>query len=165
MQILVFILFLSFCVASFIIPHSVMFGESLCFAYTYAMVQIIEVAMFEGNFIGTCILLVFALILPLSQILKGIQNQYMMEIDNIYGELYMGKEILLYWYVTSTSRRRIHFDKRSRDNMVSSIICTWILLEIVFSCQGISTSYKTIGEKFLYIARFAPAFSMVVVNM
>jgi hypothetical protein len=142
-----------------------MFGESLCFAYTYAMVQMIEVALFRGKYIGTCILIIFAFILPTLQILKAIQNKYTIEMDHLYGELYMGKEIVLYLSTRVKSNRRIHSNRLFHDNVVSVIICVWVVLEIVFSFKDINTSYRTVSDKLLYIARFAPIFLMVVVNI
>ena len=49
MKLFVFFLYIGFCIASFVIPDSVAFGESLCFAFSYAMVQVLEVALFTSN--------------------------------------------------------------------------------------------------------------------
>ena len=48
-QIFALFLYLGFCAASFFVPDSVGFGESLCMAYAYAMVQVLEVALFKGS--------------------------------------------------------------------------------------------------------------------
>ena len=165
MQALTFSLFIAFCVSAFIIPDSVMFGESLCFVYTYAMLQMLQVALFTGNSCGTLILAIFATVLPILQLLKAIQNNYTIGDDNLYGELYMGKEILLYMITKNTDTKRVYTRRHVQDRLVVAVVTLWVVMDIVFFLKDINMSYRTTTDKCLYIIRFTPVFLMSVVNM
>ena len=87
-QIFALFLYFGFCTASFFIPDSVGFGESLCFAYTYAMVQVLEVALFKGSRTFAIVCAFFASVMPTLQILQGLQNSYSVAADSLWGVVY-----------------------------------------------------------------------------
>ena len=129
-QIFALFLYFGFCTASFFIPDSVGFGESLCFAYTYAMVQVLEVALFKGSRTFAIVCAFFASVMPTLQILQGLQNSYSVAADNVYGELYMGKEILLYAMQTKYQIDKRSTDKGRMDSIFSFLIFMWVLFDI-----------------------------------
>ena len=164
-QIFALFLYFGFCTASFFIPDSVGFGESLCFAYTYAMVQVLEVALFKGSRTFAIIGVLFASVMPTLQILQGLQNSYSVAADNVYGELYMGKEILLYVMQTKHQIDKRSTDKCRRDSIVSFLVFTWVLFDLIFWFSDTVSAYKTVLEKCMYIARFSPVFWLTIVNL
>ena len=164
-QIFALFLYFGFCTASFFIPDSVGFGESLCFAYTYAMVQVLEVALFRGSRTFAIVGVLFASVLPTLQILQGLQNSYSTAADNVYGELYMAKEIMLYIIHGKYQPDKTIADKCRRDSIVSYLVFTWVLFDLVFWFSNTDAVYKTVLEKSMYIARFSPVFGLAIVNL
>jgi hypothetical protein len=164
MKLFVFFLYIGFCIASFAIPDSVAFGESLCFAYSYAMVQVLEVALFTGNAKFLVIGIVFASVLPTLQILQGLQNSYTTLIDNIYAELYMSKEIILYMLQRNRHSNGA-IDRQGHDSIVTLFVYIWILMDLIFWTLETNAAYKTFLQKSIYIARFSPVYWMAVINV
>jgi hypothetical protein len=165
MQKFAFFLYGGFCIASFFIPDSVGFGESLSFAYTYAMVQVLEVGLFTGSTHFVVIGIVFASVLPTLQILQGLQNSYTVNIDNIYGELYMAKEIILYSIKRNSYTHRSNLEKSTKDSIASWLVCVWAILDLVFWFTDTNAAYKTMIQKSMYIARFSPVFGLAILNI
>jgi hypothetical protein len=158
-------LYIGFCVSAFLIPDSVMFGESLCFAYTYAMVQVLGVALFTGGRYGVVCGAIFACVLPTAQILQALQNTYTAEIDNIYGELYMGKEILFYLNLRRSYVKKNGIDRHHADIMVSVCVFIWLLMHLMFWFIEPNRLYKTAQDKIFCIISLSPSFWMALINM
>jgi hypothetical protein len=165
MKIFALFLYLGFCIASFFIPDSVGFGESLCFSYTYAMVQVLEVALFTGRAPFVVVGVVFACVLPTMQILQGLQNSYTIAVDNIYGELYMGKEIILYMLQRNRHSNRANFNRQRQDSIITFFVCIWVIMDLVFWVSDNNAAYKTFFQKSMYIGRFSPVYWMAIINV
>jgi hypothetical protein len=164
-QIFALFLYFGFCTASFFIPDSVGFGESLCFAYTYAMVQVLEVSLFKGSLVFVSVCAFFASVMPTLQILQGLQNSYSVAVDNVYGELYMGKEIMLYVMHTKYHVNKPNTDRCRRDSIVSFLLFMWVIFDLLFWFSDTVAAYKTVFEKSMYIARFSPVFGLAMINL
>jgi len=147
------------------IPDSVLFGESLCFAYTYAMVQVLGVALFTGDRYGLVVGAIFACILPTAQILQGLQNTHTAWIENIYRELYMGRELLFYLRMRNIQIKKFGVDRQGQDILVSLFVFTWLMFDMLFWFIEPNRLYKTTPEKMLFIVYLSPPFWMALINM
>jgi hypothetical protein len=165
MQLFCSALYAMFCWACFRIPDSVMYGEPLCFAYIYLMMQMIQLAMCKDvSPLGVIILATFACVAPTSQILQGLENSYSANADEIYTQICMAKELIFYMSIRHR-RTNMKLDSNTRDNLVSALTVAWIAMDVVFFVHDFNSSYKTTRSKLCYIARFTPALSMAIVNM
>jgi len=157
-------LYIGFCASAFMIPDSVLFGESLCFAYTYAMVQVLGVARFTGGRYWFIVAVTFATIVPTLQILRGVQNLLTVAADNVCRQLYMGRELLFYLRERNPPKT-ICVEKLHRDIYVSLFVFIWLLIDTLFRVFEPNALYKTTPEKMLSILHLSPPFWMALLSM
>ena len=165
MQLFGFALYLVFCWACFRIPDSVMYGEPLCFAYIYLMIQMVQVALckeISPHLIA--LLAIFAFVAPTSQILQGLENSYSAHADEIYTQVCMAKELIFY-IALRHKRKKLKLDICTRDNAVCVLTGVWILMDMTFFLHDFNTSYKTMRSKLCYIVRFTPTLLIAIMNM
>ena len=139
-------------------------GEPLCFAYIYAMIQTLQVALCKASSFWVAVLTIFAFAIPTAQILKGLENSYSAQIDNVFTEIYMAKELTMYM-ASRHKQKKIKLELSTRDNVASLLVVMWVALDVVFSVYDFNSSYKTTTSKLLYVARFTPTLILALMNM
>ena len=156
-----FFLYACFSVSVFVIPDSIASGESLSFAFTFSMMQMVEVALFLrfenwSHFLLLCLSLSTASVLPSLQIFLVMQGQYSMQIQNICGYVYMLKELVLF----SMSRGNlINIPYLQRAHYI--VLTVWVLVETSFLfLTSEFESEKNVSLKMLYLLRLTPLFCM-----
>lgn len=156
-----FFLYACFAASVFIIPDSISSGESLSFAFTFSMIQMVEVSLFMRfeswlNFFLLCLSLVTASVLPTMQIFLVMQGEYSQLIQNICGYVYMSKELVLVFtsrsiFMKSHNLRRAHI----------VVLSVWVIFEILFLVLIGELEYeKNTWQKLLCLARLTPFFCM-----
>jgi hypothetical protein len=154
-----------FCVSCMIIPDTV--NVSYCFAYFFALFQMIEVASFmDGVSVISCCLLCTTLftasIMPTMQMYQIIVGFYSKELDTIYKGVYMLKEIGLH-----TARIYTGGNKVSPSVIhLTLVVCTWISLETVSYIMIIKIEedfYEYVN--LVYIVRLTPLFYMACLTL
>jgi hypothetical protein len=156
-------IFTCFCVSAFVIPESISFGESLCFAFTFSMMQMVELGLFlrhDGwkNSCVLCMSLCSGCVLPSVQIYLVMQGEYTSPFENICGYLYMVKEILLFLLVRNSLQKvlvRVHL----------MIIVIWTVSEIIFLILSVESYSKDTLDKVIYVLRLSPLFCMAFLTL
>ena len=164
MQLFGLALYIVFCWACFRIPDSVMYGEPLCFAYVYLMIQMMQVAMCHEASRVIVFLAAYAVVAPTSQILQGLENSYSREMDDIYTQFYMVKELVFYMALRH-KRKKLKLDLASRDFVVCTLTVMFIVMDLIFFTYDFNTTYKTTGSKICFISRFTPTLVIGIMNM
>jgi hypothetical protein len=165
MQLFGFALYVMLCWSCFRIPDSVMYGEALCFAYIYLMMQTLQVAMCKDMSPPLVFsLAVFAFAIPTSQILQGLEHSYSAHSDEIYTQVCMAKELIFYMYLRH-KRKNLKLDLGTRDTLVSVLTGVGIVVDMIFFLTDFNTSYKTTRTKLCYITRFTPTLLVAILNL
>jgi hypothetical protein len=154
-----------FIVSALVIPESVSFGPSLCFAYVFSMIQMLEVAVFmqSENILSSVLMFITlftATIMPTMQMYQVMTGYYSKELGEQYGYLYMTKEIVLHAAAVFTSAKVVSISK------IHSIIVVliWICSETLFFI--LTTDELIYGyENLVCIARLTPQFYMATLTL
>jgi len=125
-------IYVCFVVSCFAVPESIPCGPSLAFAYTFTMLQMVEVAIFLRvdsiqNTLFAAISLLVGCVVPTVHILTamehGIHGQY---VDNVCGHIYFLKELVVYVII----RRRSRMPLIRRTHVTTMLL--WVVVEILF---------------------------------
>jgi hypothetical protein len=150
-----------FFVSVFVIPDSISSGESLSFAFTFSMMQMVEVALFMRfeslyNFLFLVLSLSTACVLPTLQIFLVMQGEYSVDIQNICGYIYMFKELMLFFMSKG------NLDKRPNLHRAHILVLSvWGVFEAVFIfIESDFENEKNSMEKLMKISRLTPLFCM-----
>lgn len=154
-----------FGVSALIIPQSVSFGPSLCFAYVFSMIQMIEVAVFMQreslvSSVLMCMTLFTACVLPTMQIYQVMTGEYSTELGDIYSYIYMGKEVILHVTIRYTGFKTVYM---SATHSVG-IFLLWLCIETLFfvlTVDEIISGYENV----VCIARLTPQFYMAALTL
>ena len=156
---LVFFLYICFVVCTFIIPDNIASGEWLSFAFTFSMMQMVEVSLFVRyedlqHRLLLCISLLVASVLPSLQIFLVMQGEYSTQAQNICGYVYMFKELLI-WFFCKTHLHKTSFLLKA----YLLVVLWWIIMEIIFySISEDMENEKNTAQKILCVTRLTPFF-------
>lgn len=159
-------LYICFCVSCSMIPDSVLFGESLCFAYIFSMMQMIEVAFFiRGENLHSlllmCVTLFTASVMPTIQMYQVMTGGYSREIGDMCSYIYMLKEVGMYLAMRDSTVRGQSITQIS----YTLIVLIWVIIETVFFFSiGDSLDYEGAIKKAVSVARLAPQFFMALIT-
>lgn len=156
-------IFVFFMVTVFLIPDSIPFAESLCFAYTFGIIQAMEVVLMKGNTLCVTIGFVFACILPATQFLLVMGGVYSESTDHSYVEVYMLKELFMYLF------HRFHRKSISHRVVMDTTVCVlmgmWVLIDVLIWMNYLQMVETATIMKLANIVRFSPVFLMALVNV
>ena len=149
-----------FCVSCVLIPDSILMGHSLCFAYTFGMVQMVEVAMFlhDDNFYSTISMVIALLcgsVLPTFQmymVMMGFGLQP--DTDSVFEYVYTCKTIFVY-VSTRVRYTTTPFSVSSTDRVNITILALCVCIKYIFSLRDAWFDYVLVVETVL---RFSPIF-------
>ena len=125
-------IYVCFVVCCFAIPGSIRFGCSLAFAYTFSMLQMVEVTTFMRiqslqSTAFACISLLTACVIPSIQILMVMYpDGYTRHTDDTYGYIYGVKELVVYVLIRRRTKTRL-FQKTH-----VTAVCVWIFILIFY---------------------------------
>jgi hypothetical protein len=154
--------YIGFIVTVFVIPDHIAFGESLCFAYTYNMMQVMQLRHFKHNKYALITGVVFAFAAPTTQIFLVMVGGYNASLDKVFGELYMCKEIILYMfmrvYCCGCSDELVRRTGKV-DTLVCALVGTWVLFDSNFWI------HEEMDLKLMRIIHFTPVFFMALLGV
>ena len=161
-------LYVTFCVSCAIIPDSIPFGQSLCFAYIFSMVQMIEVSFFiRGENVRSlmlmCVTLFTASVMPTTQIYLVMTGECSRAAMDMYSYVYMLKEVVLHMVMRDNAVKAPCISRAT----FASIICIWVITETVFFFTGDKYAYleeKGPLDKAIITARLTPQFFITFIN-
>jgi hypothetical protein len=161
-------LYIAFCVSCVIIPDSIHFGESLCFAYIFSMMQMIEVAFFiRGDnllsLVLMCVTLFTASVMPTTQIFLVMEGGYSKETRDMYSYVYMLKEVVLHIVMRYNAVKAPCISRAT----YAFIVCIWAITETVFYFSVGDNEYESdrgAFNKAVIAARLAPQFFMAFIT-
>lgn len=160
-------LYICFCVSCFVIPDSISLGMQLCFAYTFSMIQLIEVTgLMRGesqrSALLMCVTLVTGTVMPTMQILSVMEGWQSVTMADIFGYVYMIKEVVVQVVIKDNTSRvpgitRVH---------AMLVVGLWVFSETVFRIFGGSiVSDEGPIDKIVYIVRMSPHFYMTFISI
>lgn len=155
-------LYICFCMSCVLIPESIAFSDSLCFAFVFSMIQMLAVALFmQGESLLSsglmCVTLFFATVVPTLQMYLVMGGMYSKELADTYSCMYMLKELVLHLVLGYTGGGVLHVSK------IQSIVVAmgWFLSETVLYMLSLpDVDSPGDFDKLFYIARMAPFFYM-----
>ena len=164
----VFCLYVCFCVSCGVIPDSVEFGHSLCFAYTFALTQMLQVAILMrtesiNSFCLLSITLVTGCVFPTMQMYNVMQYTYSAMQNDAFAWLYMFKEVSV-CLITAPKLSGSNVPYVSRAFMM--ICFSWVLIEFMihlFVDQDMASN-SVIGV-LSDLLRFSPQFCIAILTL
>jgi hypothetical protein len=154
-----------FCMSSAIIPESINYGPSLCFAYVFSMIQMLEVSTFmqSESVLGfglMCMTLFSASVIPTMQIYQVMTGDYSKELGEVYSYIYMGKEIILHVAMKYRGVKSVSFSVAHS----FLVLFVWGLTEFLFFIL-ISDELISGYENIVCIARLTPQFYLAALTL
>lgn len=160
-------MYVCFCYSCFMIPESIPLGDSLCFAYIFSMIQLIEVAgLMRGESIRSavlmCVTLLTGTVLPTVQILLVMEGMGERGTADIFGYVFILKEVGMHLTMKDNTTR---VEGISLVHSVVAVLC-WVVSEIAFRIVGGSVVFDTraVGDA-VYIARMSPHLYMALITL
>jgi hypothetical protein len=154
-------LYAAFVVSVFVIPDNIFSGESLSFAFTFSMMQMVEVAVFMRltnvkNLLLLLLSLLTASVLPIVQIYLVMNGEYSMHTQNVCGYIYMFKELVLF-YVSRGNLNKTSYLYRAH----FVVLTVWGVLEGVFYFIRADFEYElSTPQKLFSVARLTSFFCL-----
>ena len=159
------VLYTCFCVSCAVVPGSIRFGPSLCFAFIFSMIQMIQVTLFmqrEGVLreVMMCTTLCAAAILPSMQIYIVTQMGYSEERGNLFDYAYMFKEIALHITIRYIGTKTDYLTKGHS----TLVVWSWIVIETFVYIDQRRGMYPILGNS-VEVARRTPHFIMAFITL
>jgi hypothetical protein len=158
-------LYAVFIAVVFALPAQVQFGESLCFAYIFSLLQMTTLPLFHGNFIYLAVATLSATVLPSLQIVLAIDYGYDLYGMAAFSTAYMIVQVSLYLLLRFSIIFRPRSIKQSEEGIAIASVLLWLVtgLLLVFALIDPSESSETI-DKYVYMVHYTTIFVLSVVN-
>jgi len=160
-------MYVCFCYSCFMIPESIHLGDSLCFAYIFSMLQLIEVAgLMRGESIRSavlmCVTLLTGTVFPTVQILLVMNGTGERGIADVFSYVCILKEVGMQLTMKDNTTR---VQGISLVHSMLAVFC-WVVSETVFRIVGEGVVFDTRAvENVVYIARMSPHLYMTLITL
>ena len=161
-------LYVLFCVICVIIPNWVDFGQCLCFAFTFSMIQMLQVGIFMRtesihSFCLMALTLVTGCIFPTMQMYAVIQKEYSVMHNDIFAWLYMLKEMSL-CHITAPRVTGSRMPCVERAFVMVGV--SWMIIEtLVYVFVDQIFPSETIFGALSTVVRFSPQFCVALLTL
>jgi hypothetical protein len=157
-------LYAVFIAVVFALPVQVQFGESVCFAYTFSLLQMTTLPLFQGNRIYLVVATLSATVLPSLQMVLAIDFGYDINGMIAFSTAYMVVQVSLYLLLRFSLIFRPRSIKKSEEWITIASVLLWLVtgLVLVFALIDPSESPATI-DKYVYMVHYTPIFVVSVI--
>jgi len=158
-------LYAGFIAVVFALPGQVQYGESLCFAYIYSLLQMTTLPLFKGNRIYLAVATLAATVLPSVQIVLAIDSNNDLNGVIAFSVAYILVQVGLYILLRSSLILRPRAIKKWDERVALASMLIWLVTGLVLVFAVIDESEaQTPLEKYVFIAHYTTMFVLTTVN-